>query len=355
MISLLRQLQCRRMKGIVRPGAITKHLVSILNPGEIAVINHENIDSVAAMGLIEKKVKAVINCSPSFTGQFATYGAKELLDYGIPLFDYVGEEDLFHLLNDGEEVIIHNHSLFIFHKNMLLEKVLSPVTEKEWARKLKRTQFHLPFVYSDFIENTIEFIEKEKESFIQRIKEIPLKTMIANRPVVVVIRGKQYKEDLAALLPFILREHPVLIGVDGGADALVEHGLTPDLIIGDMDSVSNESLLRAKEIIVHAYMGGFAPGEGRVKQLGIPYHILPAPGVSEDVAMLLAYDKNAQVIVGVGYHSCMIDFLEKGRKGMGSTLLVRMKIGDRFIDARGFNKLGLDVRENEYQHHYSRL
>ncbi|HBI02753.1 MAG TPA: hypothetical protein DDY49_01815 [Paenibacillaceae bacterium] len=355
MISLLRQPQLSRIKGIVRCGTITKHLVSILGPGEIAVINHENLDSIAASGLIEKRVKAVINCSPSFTGQFPTYGAKQLLDFGIPLFDYVGKDDLFDVINDGEKILIHEESIFIMHEDRHLEKVLIPVTEKEWFRKLKRTQFHFPFVYSDFIENTIEFIEKEKKSFISRLPDIPLKTIIGNRPVVVVIRGKQYKEDLESLLAYIQREHPVLIGVDGGADALLEHGLSPDLIIGDMDSVSSESLLRAKEIIVHAYVGGYAPGEQRVKQLGIPYHILPAPGVSEDVAMLLAYDKNARIIVGVGYHSCMVDFLEKGRKGMGSTLLVRMKIGDRFIDARGFNKLGLDVRENEYQHHYSGL
>lgn len=355
MISLFRQPQPFGIKGIARCGKITKHLLSKLNPGEIAVIDHVNLDRVAASGLIEKRVKAVINGSPSITGQFATYGVKQLLDAGIPVFDYTGTENVVSFLHDGEEVIIQNQSLYITEKNICLENVLTSVTEKEWNRKIKQAQFNFPYVFSDFIENTIGFIQKEKDSFITRLPELPLKTRIENNPVVVVIRGKQYKEDLDALLPYIQRESPVLIGVDGGADALIELGFIPDLIIGDMDSVSNEALLRAKEIVIHAYPGGFAPGEKRVKELGIPYFLLPAPGVSEDVAMLLAYEKNAEMIVSVGYHSCMIDFLEKGRKGMGSTLLVRMKIGDRLIDARGLNKLRLDVSGNEYKHHYTGL
>ena len=310
---------------------------------------------MAAQGLIEKKVQAIINCSPSFTGQFVTYGAREILEKGIPLFDFIGKKALFTQVKDGEELMIVDDFLLFNQKGDWMEGILHQVSSHELLELITRAQGKMPDVFSDFIDNTLGFILHEKGAFLQGLPQIPLHTQMTGRPVVVVIRGKHYKEDLASILPFIKKENPVLLGVDGGADAFIELNLVPDIIVGDMDSVSKEALCQAKDVIVHAFQGGFAPGENRVKQYGIPYCLLPAPGVSEDVALLLAYEKEARLIVGIGYHSCMLDFLEKGRKGMGSTLLVRMKIDDRFIDVRGINQLGLDVKQNGYQHYYSRL
>ena len=132
---------------------------------------------------------------------------------------------------------------------------------------------------------------------------------------------------------------PILVGVDGGADALMEFGYTPDVIVGDMDSVSDEALRKAKEIVVHAYTDGRAPGLKRIQDLGLEAVVFPAPGTSEDIAMLTAYEYGAELIVAVGTHSNMIDFLEKGRPGMASTFLVRLKIGSKLVDAKGVNLL----------------
>jgi uncharacterized membrane-anchored protein len=162
---------------------------------------------------------------------------------------------------------------------------------------------------------------------------------MANRHVVVVVRGRHYREDLRMLSSYIRECRPVLIAVDGGTDALMECGYTPDLIVGDMDSISDRALCCGAEVVVHAFPDGSAPGRERVEALGLPYHLLPAPGTSEDVAMLLAYEEQAQLIVTIGSHSNMIDFLEKGRKGMASTLLVRTKIGPKLIDAKGVSQL----------------
>ncbi|HHV82143.1 MAG TPA: hypothetical protein GXX43_00515, partial [Tepidanaerobacter syntrophicus] len=150
-----------------------------------------------------------------------------------------------------------------------------------------------------------------------------------------------YKEDLAAIKTYIDEVRPVLIGVDGGADALLEYGYTPDIIIGDMDSVSDNTLriCKEKDIVVHAYPDGRSPGLERIKKLGLDAKIFTSPGTSEDIAMLLAYEKGADLIVAVGTHSSMIDFLEKGRKGMGSTFLVRLKVGSILVDAKGVSKL----------------
>lgn len=355
MISRITPPDSHVIYGKVKCGKRTKNLIPFLSPGDIALIDHRNLDSVAAMGLVEKKVQGIINCSPTFTGEYITMGAKQILDCGIPIFEYYGKDDLFHLVEDGEEILIMDGTLVFPNRGKRLQGILHPLSRKKWTQEFNKAHKNMSRIYSEFIDNTLGFIKEEKVSFMSNLPVIPMETKVAGRPIVVVIRGKHYKEDLASLLPFISRENPILLGVDGGADALLEYNLSPDIIIGDMDSVSDEALYKAKDVIVHAYCGGFAPGEKRVKQTGVPYHLLPAPGVSEDVAMLFAYEQGASLIVGIGYHSCMVDFLEKGRKGMGSTLLVRMKIDDRFIDARGINLLGLDVKRVGYQHHYSRF
>ena len=154
-----------------------------------------------------------------------------------------------------------------------------------------------------------------------------------------MVRGYDYKADLDVLRPYIREFKPVLIGVDGGADALVEAGYTPDMIIGDMDSVTDDVLRCGAEIIVHAYPDGRAPGLARVHQLGVAALTFPAAATSEDIAMLLADEKGATMIVAVGTHDTLVEFLDKGRGGMASTFLTRLKIGGKLVDAKGVSRL----------------
>jgi uncharacterized membrane-anchored protein len=154
-----------------------------------------------------------------------------------------------------------------------------------------------------------------------------------------VVRGYDYKADLKALRTYIREVKPILIGVDGGADALVEEGYKPDIIIGDMDSVADATLKCGAELIVHAYAGGRAPGLSRLQELGLSATVFEAAGTSEDIAMVLAYEKSAELIVAVGTHANLVEFLDKGRQGMSSTFLVRLKVGGKLVDAKGVNKL----------------
>jgi uncharacterized membrane-anchored protein len=141
------------------------------------------------------------------------------------------------------------------------------------------------------------------------------------------------------LRPYIREYRPVLIGVDGGADALLEAGLKPDLIVGDMDSVSDAALTSGAELVVHAYRDGRAPGLPRLEHLNLPAVVFPATGTSEDIAMLLADDKGAQLIVAVGTHYTLVEFLDKGRSGMASTFLTRLRVGSKLVDAKGVSRL----------------
>jgi len=313
----------------------TKNLIKRLEPGDIAIINHEDIDEVGALGLTGRKVKAVINAAQSITGRYPNPGPGILLDANIPIIDNVGE----HIMSykDGSSVkIVDNGDVYINDKFVAKGEFLTPDKVK---LQIEAARNNLEKSLDTFINNTLEYAKKEKYLIMGGVQIPETDTVIKGRHVLIVVRGNNYKEDLAAIKTYIDEVKPVLIGVDGGADALLEYGYRPDMIIGDMDSVSDEALKICKDIVVHAYPSGKAPGLARVKQLGLDAKTFIAPGTSEDIAMLLAYEKHADLIVAVGTHSSIIDFLEKGRKGMGSTFLVRLKIGSILVDAKGVSKL----------------
>lgn len=192
-----------------------------------------------------------------------------------------------------------------------------------------------------FARNTIEYLEREKSLLTDELWTPPVSVDMHDRHVLVVVRGYDFREDLAILRPYIQEMRPVLIGVDGGADAILEAGFKPDIVVGDMDSVSDRALQTAAEIVVHAYADGRAPGMERVEALGLAErsHTWPIAATSEDLALLLAWESGADLIVAVGTHANLVEYLDKGRKGMASTFLVRLKVGPKLVDAKGVNKL----------------
>ena len=324
-----------RVQAPIKVDRKTKRLAKRLTGGEIAVINHIDIDEVAANSLIEGKVKLVINASKSISGRYPNKGPGILTENNVLIVDNVGE-DLFHELKEGQIIEIIDGK--IYRDGILLGQG-EVLDRDEVDVRLKKAYENIAVELDRFIDNTIEYAKKEK-GFILGDVEIPhVKTKYKNRHVLIVVRGQDYKQDLSTILSYIEEMKPILVGVDGGADALLEFGYTPDVIVGDMDSVSDEALKKAKEIVVHAYTDGRAPGLKRVQDLGLDAIVFPAPGTSEDIAMLIAYEYKAELIVALGTHSNMIDFLEKGRKGMASTFLVRLKIGSKLIDAKGVNLL----------------
>lgn len=324
-----------RVEAPIKVDRKTKKLARRLSAGEIAVINHIDIDEVAANSLVERKIKLVINAAPSISGRYPNKGPKILIDNNILIIDNVGE-NVFEELKEGQVIEVNNGQ--IYRDGQFIGS--GEVMDKSVVEKRTQIAYENMSVELDrFIDNTIEYAKREK-GFILGETEIPkMTTNYKDRHVLVVVRGQDYKEDLATIKSYIEEMKPILVGVDGGADALLECGYNPDVIVGDMDSVTDEALKKAKEIVVHAYVDGRAPGLKRVQDLGLDAVVFPAPGTSEDIAMLTAYEYGAELIVALGSHSNMIDFLEKGRKGMASTFLVRLKIGAKLIDAKGVNLL----------------
>lgn len=323
------------LKGRLRKGRRTKDLVNSLRRGDIALISHQDVDLVAAESLARKGVAAVLNDKKFISGRYPNLGPEHLLVRNIKLYDGV-PEDLW-TAADGTQISIDDNNVLICGENRF--QLDNPLTAEAADLQLARTRANLDKELDKFIDNTLDYAKREKQLILGLRDLPPLDTSIWGRPVVVVVRGQDYKRDLKAILNFIRENRPVLIGVDGGADALLEQGLKPDIILGDMDSVSDRALLMPGEKVVHAYTDGRVPGKERLDKLGVKHTVFAAPGTSEDVALLLAAGKGADIIVAVGTHSNMIDFLEKGRPGMASTFLTRLKIGDKLVDARGLSKL----------------
>ncbi|HHT65816.1 MAG: putative cytokinetic ring protein SteA [Caldicoprobacterales bacterium] len=323
------------IRGYAKKDKKTKNLINRLTNSDIAIILHRNLDEVAAIHLAECKVKAVINCEQSIAGTFPNQGPRILHEAGIPLYDNVSK-DFFERVEEGDLIEIAEDTLFLNHLPVCQVNCL---TGEEMRWLMEKASENIRDVLHSFIENTLDYAGKEKDIILSPI-QLPIINVDVNaRHVLVVVRGKNYKDDLKAIRSYIAETKPVMIGVDGGADAILEFGWKPDIIIGDMDSVSNRALTKCNQIIVHAYPDGRAPGMERIRELKLDAEVFAYPGTSEDAALILAYEQKAELIVAVGSHTNMIDFLEKGRSGMASTFLVRLKVGYKVIDAKGVSEL----------------
>lgn len=323
------------IKGEVKRDRVTKNLTERLNSGDIALISHQDLDEVAAMSLVEKEISCIINTEKTISGKYPNRGPNILLENKIPIIE-VQDLDSVSKIKEGDIIELDEGDI-ILDGNKITNYI--HLEEEKIVRLLEEGYNNIEIELDKFIENTLEYAKKEKGLVTGKIKIPDIKTDLKDKHVLIVVRGQDYKRDLLAIKNYIEDIKPVLIGVDGGGDAILEFGYTPDIVIGDMDSVSSECLYAAKEVIVHGFPDGRVPAKDRMEDLGIDYGVFTSPGTSEDIALLLAYEKNADLIVALGTHSSMIDFLEKGRPGMASTFLVRLKVGEKLIDARGVNKL----------------
>jgi uncharacterized membrane-anchored protein len=322
--------------GTARLGARTKHLVKRLQPGDIAVIDHVNVDRIAAEELIACGVAAVVNASPSSDGKYPNAGPIMLARAGIRLVD-APDAAVFDLLRDGEQLTIDGDGTVLAgDQEVLRGRILSiPELESELAAQRAR----IDEVLAEFAENTVEHVRQETDILTGSIDFPATRVSFRDRHVLIVVRGERHRRDLKALRTYIRNVRPLIVAVDGGADGVLEAGLKPDIILGDMDSASDSSLACGAELIVHAYPDGRAPGRERLVDLGLPYTVVPAAGTSEDVAMLMAHEKGADLIVSVGAHFNLIEFLDRKRGGMSSTFLTRLRIGEKLVDAKGVSRL----------------
>src|SRR5450759_1047936 len=323
------------VQAVARIDKRTKNLVKRLRPGEVAVIDHTDIDRVYAESLIECRPAFVVNAACSITGNYPNLGPLMLVASGINILDETGQR-VFGCIKEGDRVELFGNAIFL---NGELVSRGTLLTLEEIELRIEDSKARLGKHLGDFAANTMELLEAEKEILLETVELPHMTTKFKGRQTLIVVRGSDYKRDLKALRTYIREIKPVLVGVDGGADALLEMGYKPDMVVGDMDSVSDKSLGCGAELVVHGYPDGGAPGKSRLDDMELPSTVFHYPGTSEDIAMLIAYEKDSELIAMVGGHNNLIEFLDKDRKGMASTFLVRLRVGPTLVDAKGVSEL----------------
>jgi uncharacterized membrane-anchored protein len=313
----------------------TKHLVRRLSADDIAIIDHADLDRVSAEELLDCGVRVVINVADSQTGRYPNPGPLLLVRGGVRLIDAPGA-DLFDSVSDGEVLTVRGAGLFRNGTRLVAGRELRA---DELSEALRDQRSRVTEALESFAENTMRYLREEGRLLSEGIGFPALETRFRDRHALVVVRGPGHKRDLRIVRPYIRDFRPVLVAVDGGADALLEEGYKPHVIVGDMDSVSDRALTSGAELVVQAYEDGRAPGAERLHKLGLDHHVVPAPATSEDIALLLAFEKGAELIVAVGSHLNLIEFLERNRSGMSSTFLTRLRVGEILIDAKGVSRL----------------
>jgi uncharacterized membrane-anchored protein len=333
-MSDLRDAASVTVTGTARVGRRTKDLAKRLRPGEIAVIDHQDLDRVAGESVAAAGVAAVVNSSAFISGRYPNGGPARLAEAGIVMVDAAGPAVM--EITDGAQLTIRDGRLLVDGAEVASGELLDAAGVEQ---RMEAARDSIGSELERFAVNTLEYIEKEAQLVFEPLVIPELRTRFQGRHVLVVVRGHDYKEDLKALRPYIVEYHPVLVAVDGGADALLDMKLVPDMIIGDFDSLSQRAWDCGAELVHHVHPDGRAPGREELQEQGKPYLEFVVEGTSEDAAMLLAYECRAELIVAVGTHATMVEFLDKGRAGMSSTFLTRLRIGPMLIDAKGVSQL----------------
>jgi uncharacterized membrane-anchored protein len=321
--------------GVARLDRRVGRLLSRLHAGDIAVVDIADLDRSTADALVAAEVAAVINVQASISGRYPNLGPEVLISHGIPLLDGVGR-DVFTDLKEGTRVRLDADVLYAGDR-----QVARGVrqTAESVAKSMADAKAGMSAHLEAFAASAQQHMLREKDLLLDGLGLPALRTNFIDRHVLLVAHGYDFKADIKALKHYIREFRPVLVGIDGGADVLRDAGYRPDLIVGDMDSVSEAALREATEVVAQADYQGRVTGLSRVQDLRIEPVVFPTSGSSEDAAMLLADAGNPKLIVTVGIRATLEEFLDAGRGGMASTVLTRLKVGGRLVDAKAAAQL----------------
>ncbi|UGT68877.1 putative cytokinetic ring protein SteA [Nocardia gipuzkoensis] len=323
--------------GTARVDRNTRRLLGRIGPGDIVVLDEMDLDRMTADRLVEARVGAVINTSPSISGRYPNLGPEALVTNGILLLDTVSS-DAFKRIKDGVKVridggVVYADKLIKKEPEVLVEGI--ELTESAIAERMIEARNGLADHLEAFAGNTIEFIRTESALLIDGFGVPELDLSMKHRHVVVVADGPDHAEDLQRLKPFIKEYAPILIGVGRGADTLRRRGYRPDVIVGDPDEITSATMKCGAEVILPADTDGHAKGLERIQDLGIGATTFPSSGSAADLALLLADHHGAALIVTAGAPASLDDFFDRGRRDSNpATFLTRLKVGTKLMDAK---------------------
>jgi uncharacterized membrane-anchored protein len=320
--------------GTARVERRTRVLLPRLRPGDLAVLDHLDMDRATAQGLLDAGVAAVVNAAPMISGRYPNLGPEVLADAGIPLVDSIGAAGLA-AIRDGARVRLHDGTVYVDDEAVAAGREVDGDTvrsEMAGARAGLVTQLET------FTHNSTEFLRREQDLLLHGRGVPRPATPIAGRPVVVVVHGHEHAAELAGLRAYLREQQPVLIGVERGADVLREAGLRADIVVVDgraeaADQPSAKTLRAARDVVVRVERGADRNPIDQLDRIGVRPLRLESAATCEDAALLLADAGEASLIIGVGMHATLDEFLDRQRSGLASTYLTRLKVGPRLVDA----------------------
>ncbi|MEO9238545.1 MAG: putative cytokinetic ring protein SteA, partial [Jatrophihabitantaceae bacterium] len=330
-----RDVPASGISGVTRLDRRVGRLLRRLHAGDIAVIDIVDLDRSTADALVAAKVSAVVNAGESISGRYPNLGPEVLIAHGIAILDAVGGE-IFADVKEGTKLRLDGDVLYAGEREVARG---SRLDADSVAEALRAAKAGLSTQLEAFASSTQQHMLREKELLLDGIGLPELRTRFAGRHVLLVAKEYDYRADLKALKHYIREFRPVLVGVDGGADVLRDAGYRPDLVIGELDSMSDAALTDAGEVVAHADYHGRATGLARVQDLRIDPIVFATSSTSEDAAVLIADAGAAKLIVTVGMRATLEEFLDSGRGGMASTVLTRLKVGGRLVDAKAAAQL----------------
>lgn len=300
-----------------------------LKPGDIAVVEEPDLGRRTAEALVDAQVVCVVNLAESISGRYPNPGPDILLASGISLVDGVGTS-LLRSVRDGTKLRVHGGVIHLGEKEVARGREQDADSV---ADDLIEAKAGMSAQLEAFSANTIEFLRRERALILDGagVPAIPLEA--AGRPFLVVAAGPGHLDELKRLRRFIKDRRPVLVGVEAGADGLCGLGYHPDLLVGDPEALRTDTLRCGAEVVVPAHLDGYAPGLERIQDLGVDAVTFPASGNPEDLALLIADDQSAELVVTVGFRASLHEFLDRGRTASNpSTFLTRLRLGSKIVD-----------------------
>ncbi len=317
--------------GTARVDKDTTRLLGRIGRGDIVVCDELDLDRTTADLMVEAGVAAVVNASPFISGRYPNLGPEVLAAAGIELVDDAGKEVLSRV-KDGAKIRVHEGVVYTGERELAQGERL---TDTDVTSRMLAARSGVVDHLEAFAGNTVEFIRVESPLLIDGVGIPDVEVNLNERHVLVVSDGPDHAEDLKRLKPFIKEYAPVLIGVNRGADALVKAGYRPDLIVGDPEQITTNTLRSGAQVVLPAAPDGHAPGLERIQDLGIGAMTFPATGSAADLALIIADHHGASLIVSVGHSASLEEFFDAGRRESNpSTFLTRLKVGTKLVDGK---------------------
>ncbi len=342
--------------GTVRLDRDSSALAGRLRRGDIAVMDHLDLDGGTAARMVAVGVAAVVNAAPSSSGRHPTRGAETLLAAGVPLLDGVGP-GIFGALREGQQAVLDLDAgagtgavLRTDRGGAASEVARGTVqTAVTVAASAEAARSGLLERLEGLVGDAVETLWRDPELMLDGPPAgLRWAAPVRGRAVLVVPPGPGAAEQLHLLGRWLRRTRPVVVAVDGGARTAAAAGLTVDLLAlsgdgRDADSAGADSAdaadaggagLDDASVRVAGAVLALGPGAAaRAEAAGASWEEVDVamPAVPGVLAVLAAAAPD--LLVQATQAPELRDLLDLDRIDGAAALLARLRLGGLLLDA----------------------